>query len=117
MVVDEDKDEVSPDASSALLLPLGFPVGTSRVSSSLPPVRIALGAPCTMRISVTLGMSAAANWQKSATDSSIGTASTQTIGDLPSGNEAGAFVTIVVVVVAADDDDDADATDAHTASR
>mmetsp|Transcript_11239 Transcript_11239/g.52201 ORF Transcript_11239/g.52201 Transcript_11239/m.52201 type:complete len:90 (-) Transcript_11239:5175-5444(-) len=53
-----------------------------------------------MRISVTLGMSAAANWQKSATDSSMGTASTQTIGDLPSGNEAGAFVVVVVVVVA-----------------
>ena len=70
-----------------------------------------------MRISVTLGMSAAANWQKSATDSSIGTASTQTNGDLPSGNDAGAFVTIVVFVAAADDDDDADATDAHTASR
>jgi hypothetical protein len=116
VVVDDEDEEVSPEASSAFLLPLGFPVGTSRVSSSLPPVRIALGAPCTMRISVTLGMSAAANWQKSATDSSIGTASTQTIGDLPSGNEAGAFVTIVVVV-AADDDDDADATDAHTASR
>ena len=72
-----------------------------------------------MRISVTLGMSAAANWQKSATDSSMGTASTQTIGDLPSGNEAGAFVTVVVVAADDDDDadDDADATDAHTASR
>ena len=45
----------------------------------------------------------------------IDAASTQTIGDLPSGNEAGAFVTMVVVVVAADDDDDVDARDAHTA--
>ena len=63
-----------------------------------------------MRISVTLFMIAAANWQKSATESSMGTARTHTSGDLPSGSDvAGALVVVA--------DGDADASDARMASR
>jgi hypothetical protein len=51
-----------------------------------------------MRISTTRGMSAAANWQKSATESEEGTARTHTISLRPSGNSPPAAAAIAVVL-------------------
>ena len=104
-----DDESAGSDSRCSAAFALPFSLSFAALSSSAP-VRIALGAACTMRISVTLFMIAAANWQKSATESSMGTARTHTIGDLPSGSDvAGALVVVA--------DGDADASDVRMASR